>query len=61
MFHKVKSVCALPDHQLSVQFAEGLTKIYDVKPLFKKWVAFKALEISRKEKIWITKKRLPTS
>ena len=44
MFHKVKTVCALPDHQLSVQFAEGLTKIYDVKPLFKKWAAFKALE-----------------
>ena len=44
MFHKVKSVCALPDHQLSVQFAEGVTKIYDVKPLFLKWPAFRALE-----------------
>ena len=37
MFHKVKTVCPLPDYELSVQFAEGLTKLYDVKPLFKKW------------------------
>ena len=41
MFHKVKTVSALPDYQLSVQFAEGMTKIYDVKPLFKKWEPFK--------------------
>lgn len=44
MFHKVKAVNALPDYRLSVQFAEGATKIYDVKPLFAKWVSFKALE-----------------
>ena len=43
MFHKVKAVSALPDHRLSVQFAEGVTKIYDVKPLFAKWAPFKAL------------------
>lgn len=36
MFHKIKNVSALPDFRLSVQFAEGLTKIYDVKPLFEK-------------------------
>ncbi len=30
MFHKVKSVSALPDYRLSVQFSEGITKIYDV-------------------------------
>lgn len=46
MFHKVKAVSALPDCRLSVQFAEGVTKIYDVKPLFTKWMAFKALENS---------------
>ena len=46
MFHKVKAVNALPDYRLSVQFAEGVTKIYDVKPLFKKWAAFRALEDS---------------
>ncbi len=44
MFHKVKAVNALPDCRLSVQFAEGVTKIYDVKPLFKKWAPFRALE-----------------
>ena len=42
MFHKVKAVNALPDYRLSVQFAEGVTKIYDVKPLFAKWAQFKA-------------------
>lgn len=45
MFHKVKAVNALPDFRLSVQFAEGVTKIYDVKPLFQKWRAFKSLQI----------------
>ena len=44
MFHKVKAVNALPDYRLSVQFAEGMTKIYDVKPLFAKWESFKALK-----------------
>ncbi len=33
MFHKIKNVVALPDYQLSVQFVEGETKIYDVKRL----------------------------
>ncbi len=46
MFHKVKAVNALPDYILSVQFVEGVTKIYDVKPLFAKWAPFKALENS---------------
>ena len=36
MFHKIKNVFALPEYKLSVQFSEGVTKIYDVKPLFKK-------------------------
>ena len=36
MFHKVKDIAALTDFRLSVQFCEGITKIYDVKPLFKK-------------------------
>jgi hypothetical protein len=44
MFHKIKAVSVLPDYRLSVQFAEGVTKIYDVKPLFAKWAPFKALE-----------------
>lgn len=44
MFHKVKAVHVLPDYRLSVQFAEGVTKIYDVKPLFVKWASFKELK-----------------
>ena len=44
MMHKVKAVSALPDFCLSIQFVEGITKIYDVKPLFSKWAAFKALQ-----------------
>lgn len=36
MFHKIKNVFPLPDYRLSVQFSEGITKIYDVKTLFEK-------------------------
>ena len=36
MFHKIKNVSALPEYKLSVQFSEGVTKIYDLKPLFVK-------------------------
>ena len=43
MFHKVKSVSALPNFKLSVQFSEGVTKLYDVKPLFEKIPAFRYL------------------
>ena len=44
MFHKVKAVNVLPDWCFSVQFAEGVTKRYDVKPLFGKWKVFAALQ-----------------
>lgn len=43
MFHKVKNVTPLPDFKLSVQFCEGVTKIYDVAPLISKWDMFKIL------------------
>ncbi len=43
MFHKIKNVSPLPDYKLSIQFAEGETKIYDVKPCFEKWKPFKVL------------------
>lgn len=43
MFHKIKNVSVLPEYKLSVQFAEGVTKIYDVKTLFAKIPAFKSL------------------
>ncbi len=39
-FHKVKDVSALPDMKLSVQFANGTTKIYDVRPLEQRFTAF---------------------
>ncbi len=44
MFHKVKSVAALPDHKLSVQFSEGVTKIYDMSPLFVRLPVFRYLQ-----------------
>ena len=44
MFHKVKAVTPLPDFVLAVQFAEGVTKTYDIKPLFAKWEAFRTLK-----------------
>lgn len=43
MFHKIKNVSPLPAYRLSVQFAEGVTKLYDVKPLFEKLPVFKSL------------------
>ena len=44
MFHKIKSVSPLPDFILSVQFSEGITKHYDVKPLFEKHPMFTLLK-----------------
>ena len=44
MFHKIKAVRAMADYQLCVQFSEGVTKIYDVKPLFEWKDVFKILK-----------------
>lgn len=44
MFHKIKSVSAIPTYELCVQFSEGVTKIYDVKPLFDKIPEFAYLK-----------------
>ena len=30
MFHKIKNVTPLQDYRLSIQFAEGITKIYNM-------------------------------
>ena len=46
MFHKVKNVSALPEYRLSVQFSEGVTKIYDVSQLFEKYKMFVPLKDS---------------
>jgi len=44
MFHKIKSVTPLPDYILNVRFSEGVTKQYDVKPLFEKHKMFMPLK-----------------
>lgn len=44
MFHKIKSIKPLHNYKLLVQFTEGVTKEYDVRPLFERWPAFRALE-----------------
>lgn len=44
MFHKVKAVNSLPGMQLSVQFAEGVTKLYNLQQIIEKYEQFKALE-----------------
>lgn len=41
MFHKVKDVSALPGMRLSVQFAEGVTKIYEAGSLAEQLPAFR--------------------
>ncbi len=46
MFHKVKNVTALPDYKLSVQFCEGVTKLYNINPLFEKYSFFLPLKAS---------------
>lgn len=47
LFHKVKDVAALPGMMLSVQFANGTTKLYDVKPLTARFPVFTTLEDER--------------
>ncbi len=44
MFHKIKNITPLSDFILSVQFAEGVTKHYDMKPLFEKYSMFSPLK-----------------
>lgn len=47
MFHKIKAVTPLSEYRLSVQFAEGCTKIYNVKLLFDWILAFAELKDER--------------
>lgn len=44
MFHKIKNVVVLDNYCLSVSFIEGVTKKYDVKPLFNKIDIFNQLK-----------------
>lgn len=41
MFHKVKSVASISDFRCRVRFSEGVTMVYDVKPLFDKLPVFR--------------------
>lgn len=44
IFHKIKNVFPLEEYRLLVQFISGVTKIYDVKPLFGWKDVFKSLQ-----------------
>ena len=44
MFHKVKEVIPIENMLLKVKFVNDRTKIYDVKPLMKKWKVFEKLK-----------------
>ncbi len=44
MFHKIKNVFPLENYKLLVQFVSGVSKIYDVKPLFTWKEIFKTLK-----------------
>ena len=44
MFHKIKNVTPLKDFKLSIQFAEGITKIYDMKKLIENNKIFSELK-----------------
>lgn len=44
MFHKVKDVTALPNYKISIQFSEGITKIYNVKNLIENNPIFQKLK-----------------
>lgn len=44
MFYKVKSVEPLQNYILKIVFENGITKYYDVKQLFNKFVVFQSLK-----------------
>lgn len=44
MFHKIKSIQPLDNYILRVQFAEGIMKLYDLKPWFKEYPLFSKLK-----------------
>lgn len=44
MFHRIRFASPMKDRQLCVQFSEGVTKVYDIKPLYKIWPVFQKLK-----------------
>ena len=54
MFHKVEEVIPMENTLLKVKFTNKKVKIYDVKPLMKKWKVFEVLkneELLKKVKV----------
>lgn len=45
MFCKVQSVKTLPEFNLQVDFEDGESRLYDMKPLFEKWEVFRSLAV----------------
>ena len=44
IFHPVRTITALDNYMLFVEFCEGVSKIYDIKPLFERIPIFKELK-----------------
>ena len=44
MFHKINSVTPLEDYTLLAHFSDGTDKLYDMKPLFSEFEAFRSFE-----------------
>ena len=44
MFHRIKWVTPMPNFILNVQFSEGITKHYDLNPLFHRYPMFTPLQ-----------------
>mgnify|MGYP003329280473 CR=1 FL=1 len=49
MFYKIQNVAPLADFKLNVQFSEGVTKLYDLKPLFETVPDFRYLNDNPEE------------
>lgn len=54
MFHKIKNVFPLNDFKLNVQFYEGVTKLYDMAPLFANIPSFLYLKEHSEEFFCVT-------
>lgn len=44
MFNKIRKIDLLPDFIIKAEFSGGVQKLYDMKPLFEKYEAFKPLK-----------------
>lgn len=43
-FYKISEIESIGDLNLKIKFENGITKVYDLKPLFDKWEIFKELK-----------------